>query len=360
LFTLEEKAIIWLSVLGDISPGRKIKILRDFKDFSIIFENQEKLKESLKFLDFTRMSSILATLKLEYVDAFIEKLDKENIQLVTIKSPYYPKQLLEIADPPIVLYCKGNIDLLNSDCLAVVGTRRATKYGKEVTKKLVNDVAYAGITIVSGLAEGVDKIAHESALEVGGKTIAVLPSGFDNIYPKVNIELANKIIEKGLLITEYKPKEKSNSFHFPVRNRIVAGLSRATLVTEAPAKSGALITANFALDFGRELFVVCGRIGDIYSEGCNALIKDCQSSLVLKSDNILEFFGKKNNSKQKSIDLHLNNQELKVYNVLKSSEHHFQEILIETGLEIKDLTTLLLSMEMKGIIKKLPGNFYKL
>ena len=360
MFTLEEKAIIWLSVFGDISPARKLKIIGSFDDFSQIFNNQSRIRELLNFLDEKRKSTMLDSLKLEYIDAFIEKLEKENIKIVTFKSKLYPKLLLEVADYPIALYCKGDLSLLNSNCLAVVGTRRATKYGKEVTKKLVRDAAYAGITIVSGLAEGVDKIAHESALEIGGKTIAVLPSGFDNIYPKVNIELANKIIENGLIITEYKPKEQCNAFHFPVRNRIVAGISRATLITEAPAKSGALITANYAIDFGRELFVVGGRMDDIYSQGCNKLIKDCQGSMVLQSDNILEFFGKKTSSQQKTNKLDLNNHELKVYNVLKSCEHHFQEILIETGFEIKDLTTLLLSMEMKGIIKKLPGNFYKL
>ena len=360
MFTLEEKAIIWLSVFSDISPTRKLKIINRFEDFSIVFSNKDVLRESLSFLEMGKRETMLDSLKIEYIDAFIEKLEKENIKIITFRSEAYPKLLLQISDYPIVLYCKGDLTLLNSDCLAVVGTRRATKYGKEVTKKLTSEIAYSGITIVSGLAEGVDKVAHESALEIGGKTIAVLPCGFDNIYPKSNIPLSEKIAEKGLLISEYKPKEKCNSFHFPVRNRIIAGISKATLVTEAPAKSGALITANFAIDFSRELFAVCGRLGDIYSEGCNNIIKDCQSSLVLNSDNILEIFGKRNNLKQENTDLHLNNNELKVYNVLKSSEHHFQEILLETGLEIKDLTTLLLSMEMKGIIKKLPGNFYKL
>lgn len=360
MFTLEEKAIIWLSVFGDVSPGRKIKILNSFEDFSIIFNHKDKITECLNFLDQKRKSLMLDSLKLEYIDAYIQKLEKQEIKIVTIKNNLYPKKLLQIADPPIALYCKGDLSLLNSQCLSVVGTRRATKYGKEITKKLVRDVAYTGIAIVSGLAEGVDKIAHESALEVGGKTIAVLPSGFDHIYPKVNIDLANKIINNGLIITEYKPKEECNAFHFPVRNRIVAGLSDATLITEAPLKSGALITANYAIEFGRELFSVPGRVGDIYSEGCNKLIKDCQSSMVLESSNILEFFGKKAGLNQENEQLHLNNSELKVYNVLKSCEHHFQEILLETGFEIKELTTLLLSMEMKGIIKKLPGNFYKL
>ncbi len=361
LFSLEEKAIIWLSVFSEITPHRKLEIIKNYKDFSVIWNDDSKLRKLLsEVLTEKEVEYIIGSKKLEYMDIFLNKLEEKNIKVITFKSEFYPKLLLEIPSYPIVLYCMGDLNLLNSNCLAVVGTRRATRYGLDSTKKLVREIALEGVTIVSGLADGIDKIAHESALDVGGKTIAVLPNGFDNIYPKSNQKLANEIAKKGLLISEYKPKEKTQKYHFPVRNRIIAGISKATFVVEAPLKSGALITSNYALEFNRELFALPGRFGDIYSEGCNNIIHDCQGSIVLGSDTILEFFGKKKGFQEDLAQLDLNLDELKVYNVLRPCEKHFQEILSETGFEIKKLNSILLQMEIKGLITRLPGNCYKI
>lgn len=361
MFSLEEKGIIWLSVFSEITPHRKLEIIKSYKDFSLVWQDDIKLRKLLSvFLDEKEIEYIIGSKKLEYIDLFLKKLEEKNIKVITFKSELYPKLLLETPSFPIVLYCKGDLSLLNTDCLGVVGTRRATRYGLDSTKSLVRDIALEGVTIVSGLADGIDKVAHESALDVGGKTIAVLPNGFDNIYPKSNQKLADEIAKKGLLISEYKPKEKTLKYHFPVRNRIIAGISKAVFVVEAPLKSGALITSNYALEFNREIFALPGRFGDIYSEGCNSLIHDCQGSIVLGSETILDFFGKKKGFQEDLQQLDLNIDELKVYNVLRPSEKHFQEILVETGFEIKKLNSILLQMEIKGLITRLPGNCYKI
>ena len=176
--------------------------------------------------------------------------------------------------------------------MAIVGTRRASRYGKDVTEQFASSLARAGVTIVSGLADGVDTFSHQACLNVKGKTIAVLGGGINNIYPATNTNLANKIVESGgLILSEYRPNEKPQTYYFPIRNRIIAGLSKAVLITEATEKSGSMHTKNYALDYGREVFAVPGRINDIYSTGCNKIIKSCQSAIALDPNDILNFLG---------------------------------------------------------------------
>ena len=188
-----------------------------------------------------------------------------------------------------MLYAKGNLKLLDTPMLAVVGTRRATRYGKDITAEIVGDVAKAGITVVSGLADGIDTVAHTATLDVGGSTIAVIASGFNYIYPSVNKSLSDRILSNGgLLLTEYRMNEKPQTYNFPVRNRIIAGLSKAVIVAEATEKSGSMHTKNYALDYGREVFAIPGRVSDIYSNGCNKLIKSGQATMLLSSKDVID------------------------------------------------------------------------
>jgi DNA processing protein len=258
-----------------------------------------------------------------------------------------------------MLYCKGNVDLLNSNCLGVVGTRRATKYGKDVCNKFVKDIASENITIVSGLAEGIDTVAHKSTLEVGGNTIAVLGGGLLNIYPGSNVGLAKEILDNnGLLVSEYKPNEPALTYHFPIRNRIIAGLSKAIFIVEATEKSGSMHTKNYALDYNRDVFALPARINDIYSVGCNKCIQNGQAQMILSANEIIELFGKTKNNVSKEVAVQLSYEEQMIYDLLVGHEKHFDEILKSTGFETKTLQTLLMRMVLKGVIDKQPNNFY--
>lgn len=212
------------------------------------------------------------------------------MQTIDIKHKSYPTLLKEIYDPPQTLYVNGQLRAKEKYPLAVVGTRKVSLYGKKITRSLVEALAQAGFTIISGLALGVDGIAHQTTLDVGGKTIAVLGSGLDIIYPSFHQQLAQKIIESnGAIISEYELKTRPSKWTFPARNRIVAGMSLGTLVIEAPKKSGALITARFALEQGREVFAVPGSVYNENSAGCNLLIK-MGAKPVTKPEDILEAF----------------------------------------------------------------------
>ena len=238
MYTIDDKVILWLSSFDFVSYKKAMQII-DLFDLDDLFNNlKDYRKDLLKIIKASEFDELLENNNLMYVDGIIRGYNEHSIRAITYRSDKYPELLREIDSPPLILYCKGNIDLLNTDCLAVVGTRRATNYGKTACKKIVNEVASQGITIVSGLAEGIDTIAHKSTLEVKGKTIAVLGSGLLHIYPASNENLYREILDNdGLIISEYKPNEPSVTYHFPVRNRIIAGLSKAVAIMEATEKS---------------------------------------------------------------------------------------------------------------------------
>lgn len=213
-----------------------------------------------------------------------------KIQEISIENKLYPEQLRNIYDAPLKLYVLGNVEVLNQKGIAIVGSRNATEYGKKVAMQISKELSKNGINIISGLALGIDTYAHIGNILSNsiGKTIAVLGSGFDNIYPKQNIQLARRIIQTGgCIVTEYPNGNKPDKKNFPQRNRIISGLSKGVLVVEASKKSGALITADFALEQGREVFAVPGNITSVMSEGCNMLIKD-GAKIVLSYEDLLD------------------------------------------------------------------------
>lgn len=359
MYTIDDKVILWLSSFEFMSYKKAMQII-DLFDLDDLFNNLKEYRaDLLKIVKAQEFDEMLTNNNLMYVDSIIRGYDEHLIKAITYKSDDYPRLLKEIDSPPLILYCKGNISLLNSDCLAVVGTRRATNYGKTACKKIVNEVATQGITIVSGLAEGIDTIAHKSTLEVKGKTIAVLGSGLLHIYPASNEALYKDILDNdGLIISEYKPNEPSVTYHFPVRNRIIAGLSKAVAIMEATEKSGSMHTKNYALEYNREVFALPAKVGDIYSEGCNKMIQNGQAKMVLASKDIMEFFGKSNNYFKTDTVLELTFDEQIIYDTLVGNELHFDEIAEKTKLDTKILLTMLMRLEIKGIITKMPGNMY--
>lgn len=294
-----------------------------------------------------------------HADVIIEDMKRKGIVAITVNSEYYPSQLKEIYDPPQVLYCKGDISLLKDgvERLAVVGTRNITRYGKDVTKEFASAFAKAGICIVSGMARGVDSAAHKTALEEESKTIAVLGCGVDVVYPPENRELYEEIVRKGLVISEYPPSTQPHAFRFPERNRIISGLSKGVLVTEAGAGSGSMITADAAIEQGRDLYVVPGSIFSKTSKGCNDKIKELQAAAVTCPEDIIGV--RENKDKKENLAVQLTLEQARIISFLEDCESaHFSELLAKSGLSVNELTALLSEMEIYGFINKLSGNYY--
>jgi len=284
-----------------------------------------------------------------------------NINSLSINGGSFPKLLKEIGAAPKVIYYSGNIELADSFCLAIVGTRRASSYGKEIAAKLSRELSSQGIIIVSGLAHGIDEVAHKSALEASGKTIAVIGTGLDekNIYPQANLGLANEIVEKnGLLISEYEEGVPALPHHFPQRNRIVSGLSHGVIVVEAPEKSGALITAQFALDQGREVFVVPGPINYLSFKGSNRLLQE-GAKLVMETNDILNEFEELKNlsTEEKEKLLDLNKEERLIFETIKAKPQTLEELRVLTQWPVQKITVQISRLELKGVIKNIGGQY---
>lgn len=297
-------------------------------------------------------------------DKLLITLKNEKINIITIEDKYYPRLLKEIYNPPYLLYYKGTIKKDFEYTIAIVGTRKYSNYGEQVAEKMAHELAKNNITIVSGLALGIDTIAHEACLEAGGDTIAVLGSGLDyqNLYPSSNRYLIDKIIlSGGCVISEFPPGTAPLRPHFPQRNRIISGLSLGTLVIEAKAKSGALITANHALDQNREVFAIPGNIFSENSKGPNKLLK-MGARLVDSSKDILETLNLTKAMEfleNKKIIGDTKEEEL-IISLLSHEPVYVDDLIRETKLDASKISSTLTIMEMKGIVKNLGGTQYVL
>jgi DNA processing protein len=281
-----------------------------------------------------------------------------QIQKINPNDKNYPRLLKEIYDPPKELFFLGEIKAEENLPLAIVGTRKVSNYGKQVTIELGRSLARAGFTIVSGLALGVDGLAHQAAIDVKARTIAVLGCGLDKIYPPNHKKLAEKIITQGgLIISEYPPGTPPLKHHFPTRNRIIAGLSLGVLVIEAPETSGALITARYALEQNREVFAVPGNIFNQNSIGTNQLIK-LGAKLVTKPEDIFETFNLDLPKKQKKEIKPANKEEEAILKVLSDEPISIDEIVKQSGLNTSIVSSTLIMMEISGKVKNLGGGQY--
>ncbi len=295
----------------------------------------------------------------------LEKLEQEilqkQIKAITLEDEDYPYYLKQIYDPPITLFIKGGTSKINPEkCLAIVGSRKASHYIQQVLRKIISDLKGTDITIVSGMATGVDSCAHQAAIDNDLCTVAVLASGLDHIYPKSNKKLSEKISQdNGAVITEYFPDTSPLPMRFPRRNRIISGLSQGTLVAEAGLKSGALITANLCLEQGRELMCIPGQVTNPNTEGVNKLIKE-GASLVSSAKDILNTLkwpqNNINNTSGENIQTKLLDNERKIYEILDLSEPvSFDTLVDKLKLSPDELMTALTTMELNGIITQLPG-----
>lgn len=286
------------------------------------------------------------------------KLENKKITPVSILDEEYPDSLKPYADMPLLLYAKGDLSLLKADSFAVVGTRRPTRYGLRVTEDFTTKLSER-FCIVSGMARGIDACAHRAALNAGGKTIAVLGSGVDVVYPPENYALYRDIAEYGLIISEYEPGIAPSAHNFPARNRLISGLSRSVLVTEAGLKSGTMLTINYAVKQGKDIFCVPGNIYSSTSSGCNRSIKECQSRVALDVNDIYEELGlsKTNIEKPHAVQLDFN-EELILKSLEKNGEMHFDELLEEVDVSVSQLSTLLIKLEAVGLINKTKFNYW--
>ena len=297
----------------------------------------------------------------------LEKLEKSNIKVTTIFDENYPQNLKNIYDAPVILYYYGNMSESDRYSIGIVGTRTPSDYGRKVCRDLSKELANRGLPVVSGLAIGIDSIAHNSCLESGGITYAVLGSGVDNLYPPDNKHLYERIKETGAVISEFEIGSKAEKVNFPRRNRVVSGISLGTLIVESRIKGGSLITAEFALDQNRELFAVPGNITAKNSDGCNNLIKKGYAKLVSSVDDIISEFNiqisdlvkTKSNKIPDNEQKEMNVFEQKIYNALNDTEPTSIDKICElTELNISDCLVNLLTMEFKGLVSQLPGKYF--
>ena len=294
----------------------------------------------------------------------VNKLEKMNAQIIFYDDDAYPEILRNIYMPPLILYTLGDFHSSDKYNVAIVGTRKPTDYGKSIATKFSKVLAEQNITIISGLARGIDSIAHRSAIKAGGRTIAVVGSGLDIVYPPENRSLFNDIAEQGVIISEFELGTKPDAQNFPKRNRIISGISLGTLVVESKKNGGAMQTANYSLDQNREVFAIPGNLNVSESEGTNILIQRNGAKLVSKPEDILFELNLKiqplvgKNIPKPKIDLSL--FEEKMYNCLNSSPKHIDTIAHETSTSTSDCLVNLLSLEFKGIIQQLPGKMFKI
>ncbi len=350
-----------------IGPAKIRNLLARFKKLSnILSASTPDLIESEGISKELASRIRKVSVQKDSIQKFLEKelktLDKMGARIITVWDEDFPPLLKKIYDPPLILYVLGKFDEKDKYSISVVGTRQPTNYGKVQAEKIVSDLVEQNITIVSGLARGIDSVAHLSALKNNGRTIAVIGSGLDVIYPAENKKLFNEIKEKGAIISEFNLGTIPNAENFPKRNRIISGLSLGTLVIETAITGGAMQTARLALDQNREVFAIPGNLGIRQSEGTNMLIQRGEAELIKNADDILQelelklkpILGKNIPKQQKDLTIF----EEKIYNCLLSEPLQIDKIAEKTDLSTSDCLVNLLSLEFKGMVKQLPGKMF--
>ena len=304
-------------------------------------------------LDARRTEALLKAQRTLDLDAELERAERAGVELLTREHPSYPTALAHIPSPPPLLYVRGKLAEADRWSVAVVGTRSPTSYGKEAARRLAGDLADAGITVVSGLAIGIDTIAHSAALERNGRTIAVLASGLDQVYPERNRALAEQIVASGALISEFPIGTRPVPQLFPVRNRLISGLSLGTLVVEAGVGSGALITVDYALEQGRDVFAVPGSIFSKVSQGTNRLIRN-GATIVTQAEDILEALNLTARATQQEVQTAFPDDptELALLELISYEPQHVDELGLSSGLPIATVSSTLALLELKGLVRQ--------
>ena len=300
---------------------------------------------------------------LEFANKELEYIKQNNITFLRFDDEEYPFLLKQLYDGPLYIMLKGNFNLNAGRFISIVGTRNITGYGREFCEKLVEELAPYNPTIISGLAYGVDITAHLAAIKNNLQTIAVVAHGLNQIYPKNHSSYAAKIQENGAILSEFNTDEIPDREHFPQRNRVIAGISKTTIVIEAAQKGGALITAELANDYNRDVFALPGRVGDYFSAGCNNLIKQNKAILLTSPSDLIAYLGwdePQTQPVQKSLFIETTAEEDIIINALTTKDLELDELSIITETPVHKVVTILLSLELKGLVRPMPGKIFKL
>lgn len=360
-------SLLQLTNIDGLGPNKIRSLLNNFNSPLEVFKADIVSLLKVEGISYTLAKRILnegnQNTHLKFAEYQLSRLEKNNSHIITFWDEEYPYYLRKIYDPPVLLFVKGEIIKEDEQSIGVIGTRNPTEYGKKSTELFVSQLIDYNFTIVSGLARGIDTIAHSTSIKYKGRTIAVLGSGLDVIYPFENKKLADSITENGAIISEYPFGTKPDAGNFPRRNRIISGLSLGVLIIETDITGGAMITGKYAIEQNREVFAVPGNIDSRQSLGTNYLIQTGQAKLVTKVQDILDEFGLKiqvKEKQEKSIDLNeLNMFEQKIYQIFNNDVLHIDQISEKTGLSSSECLVHLLSLEFKGIIKQLPGKYFQ-
>ena len=362
---VDVKDILKLTTIPGIGAGRIRNIVNYFKDTSLIFSAGIGELTKIEGID-KKLAKIIIdhrNTETRFVDEQLKKAEKVGARIISFWDDEYPEYLRKIYDPPVLLFVRGEIKKDDNYSIAVVGTRKPTAYGKYVAEKFTTEIVRNWkLTIVSGFARGIDTIAHISALKSGGRTIAVLGSGVDVIYPPENRRIVEDVISNGAIISEFPMGTKPDAMNFPRRNRIISGISMGVLIVETDTDGGAMITAQFALDQNREVFAVPGNINQPKSNGTNFLIKEGRAKLVQNIDDIIDeikYKIKPVKEEKEKPKIELNMFESKIIEVLSETEPmHIDKIAELSGLSVTDCLVHLLELEFKDLVKQLPGKFF--
>ncbi|MBN2615436.1 MAG: DNA-processing protein DprA [Bacteroidales bacterium] len=345
--------------IGDVN-GRKL--IHYCGSAEAVFNASRKELMAIEGMGSATVNSILNQHVLQRAEEEIKFLEQNGIQALYCEDDRYPQRLRNCYDHPLMLYYKGVADMNHQRIVAVVGTRKATAYGKRYCDKLVEGLMNQDVLLVSGLAYGIDSCAHQKCVDLGIPTVGVLGHGLDILYPDQNRKLAEVMLQKGGLLTEFLSNTKPDREHFPQRNRIVAGMCDALIVVESGLKGGALITADLANSYNRDVFAIPGRLDDHFSKGCNHLIKTNRAALVQSADDIAYIMGWEGRSevRQTRLFTDFTEDETRLFNLLKEEgKLGVDQLVIRSGMLPSQVANILLNLELKGGVQLLPGKQYK-
>lgn len=348
--------------VGDITAKKLISIMGSADE---IFNQKKTALEKINGIGTNVTSQIFKKENLQLAEKELNYILKNNIAYSYFLDEKYPANLKQCIDAPILLFKDGNLDMSNNKIISIVGTRNITNYGRDFIKKLISELKEYNPIIVSGFAYGCDIEAHKSAIENNLQTIAVLAHGLEKTYPKVHKKYIHQVNENGGFISEFWHNEEPLRENFLKRNRIVAGISKATIVIESAEKGGSLVTADIANSYNKDVFAVSGRVTDVFSKGCNNLIKNNQAHLLSSAKDIVEMLNwdvshKKEINKQTELFINLNPTEQKIYDYLQLNGKQLLDVIaLECEIPVYSLSSILIQMELKNAVKPLPGKMFE-
>jgi DNA processing protein len=360
------EALIALNLIEHVGPVRARLLLEHFGDAPKVLQASKSELLRVRNIGDETAGAITSWEKTIDLAGELKRIQEFGCHVLIQSDEEYPELLRHIYDPPLVLYVKGALTAKDKNAVAMVGSRMTTHYGIETARKLAYQLAYVGVTVVSGGARGIDTASHQGALAAKGRTVCVLGTGINIVFPPENAELFERIAENGAVITQFPFNRSADKQSFPIRNRIVAGMTLGTIVVEADMNSGALITANFATEYGRQVFAVPGRIDSPRSKGCHDLIKKGAKLCEGAEDVLSEFeylFPASNRPPSPGETgvlpaLELSESEQRVYDSLSHEESSIDEVIRRSGLPSSAVSVALLSLEMKRVVRQLPGKLF--